>query len=189
MVPGITPVDTPRNAEITRSVAASLFPAEEWVNTEPNIYVAKSRLSEKFREKAKWGREMSQARILTCRGSVAYFLPEQNFGQNERRCADLILDKVVTEMKTVSGTRSTLGGEFRLAFKQGADLLRDNPDIQEHSVFIWLLSDLSVGSVRAKIAGELKERHDPGSFTCFFENSKKLYTWTYAELKALIGKK
>jgi hypothetical protein len=31
-------------------------------------------------------------------------------------------DGVVLEMKTVSGTRATPGGEFRLAYKQGAAL-------------------------------------------------------------------
>jgi hypothetical protein len=178
-----------QKAEKTRQLATVLFPGEEWVEKEPNIYVAASRLSQEFREKSKWGREMAQIRILTRRGSVAYFLPEHNFGQIERRCADLILDQVVTEMKTVSGTRATLGGEFRLAFKQGADLLRDNPVIQEHSVFIWLLSDLSVGNVKAKIAGELKERRDHGSFICFFENTQTLYTWTYEELRSIIIKK
>jgi hypothetical protein len=50
-----------------------------------------------------------------------------------------------------------------------------------------LLSDLSVVSVRAKIAGELKERHDPGNFICYFESTGELYSWTYEELRAMIG--
>jgi hypothetical protein len=58
----------------------------------------------------------------------------------------------------------------------------------EHSVFVWLLSDISVGSVKAKIAGELKNRLDKGNFLCFFEHSGKLYMWTYDELRLLISK-
>jgi hypothetical protein len=49
---------------------------------------------------------MGQVRILTVRGSVAYFLPEQEKkGETGRRCADLVLDGSITEMKTVAGTR------------------------------------------------------------------------------------
>jgi hypothetical protein len=119
---------------------------------------------------------------------VAYFLPEQEIkGENARRCADLVLDGVICEMKTVSGTRATLGGEFRLAYKQGTTLLGEQPAIQAHSVFIRLISDLSVGSVKAKIAGELKNRSDQGDFICYFEASGMLYSWTYNELQGIIG--
>jgi hypothetical protein len=148
---------TKENTERSLQLAALLFPGETWVYKEPNIYVAESRLSEKYREKNKWEREMSQVRILTSRGSVAVFLPEKK--KNEeigKRCADMVLDGTILEMKTVSGTRVTLGGEFRLAYKQGASLIKDYDDIQSHSVFIRLFSNLSLISVMSKIAGELK---------------------------------
>jgi hypothetical protein len=171
----------------TRKVARALFPSESWIKVEPHIWVAQSRLIERTREKEKWVREMSQVHILTGRGSTAYFLPDMEMkGESGRRCADLVLDGVVCEMKTVSGSRVTLGGEFRLAFKQGAGLLKKRTDKQGHSVFIWLLSDLSVVSVKAKAAGELKERQGSGSLICYFEKLQELYSWTYAELRAFI---
>jgi hypothetical protein len=177
------------NMEKSLRLAALLFPDETWVYKEPNIYIAESRLIEEQREKDKWDREMAQVRILTSRGSAAVFLPEKKKNEETgKRCADMVLDGTILEVKTVSGTRVTLGGEFRLAYKQGADLLIDSPDMREHSVFIWLLSDLSVGSVKAKIAGELKERTDPGFFICYFEKTGHLYSWPYEELKALIGR-
>jgi len=41
---------------------------------------------------------MSQVRILTSRGSIAYFLPEIEIkGENGRRAADLVLDGEVVE--------------------------------------------------------------------------------------------
>jgi hypothetical protein len=43
-------------------------------------------------------------------------------------------------------------------------------------------------AVRAKIAGELKNRMDEGSFICLFDHSGELHSWTYAELRAIIGK-
>ena len=62
-------------------------------------------------------------------------------------------------------------------------------NVDSHSVFIRLFSDLPVESVRAKIAGELKERPDTGSLICYFETTRILYKWSFSELRALIGKK
>jgi len=177
-------------AEKSCALASILFPFEEWIHKETNIWVARSRLSEEYREPDKWEREMSQVRILTGRGSAAYFLPERRIqGESGKRCADLILNGEIMEMKTTSGTRVTLGGEFRLAYKQGRVLLEGHQDIKSHSVFIRLLSELSIGSVKAKIAGELKNRSGQGSFICFFEHLGELHEWTYEELRTIIGKR
>jgi hypothetical protein len=177
------------NAEKSFDLATALFPLEEWVPTEANIWVAKSRIVEKYKEPDKWEREMSQVRILTGRGSAAYFLPEKpQTKEISTLCADLVLDGTVTEMKTTSGTRVTLGTSFRFAYKQGIILLKDHPSITKHSVFIRLLSELSEGSVKAKIAGELKGREDKGQFICYFEHLDKLRIWSYDELKVMIGR-
>jgi hypothetical protein len=184
----VSPESRRLNAKKSFALACALFPGEEWVFKEPGIWVAQSRLQEEYKEPDKWEREISQTRILTSRGSAAYFLPEINKGgEAAKLCADLVLDGVVMEMKTVTGSRVTLGTEFRFAYKQGAALLTSYPGIGGHSVFIRLKSDLSVGSVRAKIAGELKNRNDTGTFVCYFEQTGQLYTWGYDELKAIIG--
>jgi hypothetical protein len=177
-----------RTAVKTRKLAQTLFPEEKWVKVEPHIWVAVFRMDERTREPDKWEREMAQVRILTSRGSVAYFLPEKSMpGGSGKRSADLVLDGVILEMKTTEGTRTTLGGKFRLAYKQGLALLEGHSGIKEHSVFIRVLSDLKPGSVKAKIAGELKNRTDQGSFICFFEHTGELFNWTYKELKAIIS--
>ena len=114
------------NAEKSLVLATALFPEEEWVATEKNIWVAKSRLSQEYREPEKWEREMTQARIMTSRGSVAYFLPEKAVeGEGMMRYADLAMDGVIVEMKTVAGTRATLGTQFKYGYKQGAMLVKD----------------------------------------------------------------
>jgi hypothetical protein len=41
----------------------------------------------------------------------------------------------------------------------------------------------------SKIAGELKDRTGAGAFICYFEDTGELHTWTYDELRAIIGKK
>jgi hypothetical protein len=184
----MTPEQQSLNIEKSLVLASTLFSHEIWIPTATNIWVAKSRLAEKYREPDKWEREMSQVRILTGRGSVAYFLPEiEKKGETGKRCADLVLDGEIMEMKTVSGTRATLGTQFKYGYKQGSLLLENYAGTKKHSVFIWLLSDLTVGSVKAKIAGELKERKDEGSFVCFFEKTRELYAWTYEELRSIIG--
>jgi len=176
------------NADKSLALASALFPQEEWIPTEVNIWVAKSRLAQKKREPEKWKREMAQARILTKRESVAYFLPEKIIQwESGKQCADLVLDGEILELKTVSGSRVTLGGQFRYGYKQGSILLKNCTVTRKHSVFIWLLSDLSIGSVKAKIAGELKNRYDEGSFICFFEKTGQLHSWTYEELRSIIG--
>jgi len=193
----MTSDETRINAEKSLALAKALFPNEEWISTETNIWVAKSRLSQREIESKKWDKEMSQARILTMRGSVAYFLPEVEVkGEKYKRCADLVLDGEIVEMKTISGTRETLGGKFRLGYKQGASLLNhcagnllsDNFP-KSHSVYVRLLSNIPINSVKAKIAGVLNYHHDKGVFICYFEKIGELHTWTYDELRNLIGKK
>jgi len=185
-----TPDQLRLNIEKSHAIASALFPHEEWIPHGKGIFVAKSRLIEEYREPDKWEREMSQVRILTSRGSAAYFLPEQEIkGETGKRYADLVLDGTVMEMKTVSGTRATLGTQFKYGYKQGSLLVENCSLTKEHSVFIWLLSDISVGSVKAKIAGELKNRSDKGSFLCFFEKTGELHFWTYEELRAIITKR
>ena len=176
-------------AEKCLALASALFPLEEWIPTEANIWVAKSRLAEEYREPSKWEREMSQVRILTSRGSIAYFLPEKTVeGEAGLRCADTVIDGEIVELKTVTGTRATLSKDFKKGYKQGASLVKCHVDTLSHSVFVRLFSDLPIESVKAKIAGELKTRFDSGSFICFFEIFAELHQWTYSELRAMIGK-
>jgi hypothetical protein len=175
------------NDEKSLKLASMLFPDERWICKEPHLYVAKNRLYEEFHEPGKWNREMSQVRILTSRGAVAYFLPEK---KNEGNFyVDTIINGDIVELKTVSGNRSTLGGDFKQGYKQGVAIMKVHPEIMGHSVFIRLLSRLSIGSVKAKIAGELKNRFDKGNFICYFEHFQELYIWTYEELRSIIGGK
>ena len=177
------------NAEKSLALASVLFPLEEWISTEANIWVAKSRLVEEYREPKKWEREMSQVRILTSRGSIAYFLPEIEIkGVTGKQFADLALNGEITEMKTVSGNRNTLGWDFKQGLKQGKAVIQDHPTITTHSVYVRLLSDFSIQSVKGKIAGELKKRPINGYFICYFEHTGELRTWSYDELRSIIGR-
>jgi hypothetical protein len=54
-------------------------------------------------------------------------------------------------------------------------------------VFLRLFTPFSVESVRAKLAGELKNTADQGRCICYFEATGKLFTWNYDELRAIVG--
>ena len=168
---------TQLNDKIEKSLALAklLFSDEEWISIEPNVWVAKSRLPQKEIEPKKWVKEMNQVRNLTSRGSVAFFLPELLLQDKKgSQSADLVLDGEVVEMKTiVSDSRETLGGKFRKGYKQGALLLQNSSSTgviipKNHSVFIRLLADISVKSVKAKIAGVLKYHPDEGKLNLLF---------------------
>jgi len=186
---------TRSNAEKSFTLASVLFPLEEWIPHGEGIFVAKSRLTGSHKEQAKLYREIADVRILTGHGSVAYFLPEQFDGEEIQRDkephsmhADTVIDGVVVEIKTVSGNRATLGKSFRRGHKQGRSLLRKHGITAEHSVFLRVFTPLNVDSVRAKIAGELKNSTDKGCCICYLEAVEELYFWTYDELRAIINK-
>ena len=175
------------NVKKSYLLASTLFPLEEWIARRKGIFIAKSRLRTTSKERAKLAWEIEQIRVFIRADSVVYFLPEHdnknNFG---RLSADAVIDGEIVEVKTVTGTRATLGTEFRKGYKQGAYLCGILPEMKAHSVFIRLFSNISPGSVKAKIAGELKNRTNDGRFSCYFEVSGALYSWTYDELRSLL---
>jgi len=180
-----------KNLNKTYAFASALFPNEEWILKEPQIWVGKSRVRNTPKEQTKLAWEIDQIRVLIKPESAVYFLPEpENSSWLSKLSADTVINGEIMEIKTVTGTRVTLGTEFRKGYKQGAYLCQKLPNIKAkaHSVFIRLFSGLSVGSVKAKIAGELKNRTDEGRFICYFETSGKLFSWTYDELRGIIKK-
>jgi hypothetical protein len=141
-----------------------------------------------MREQAKLAWEIEQIQVLIDQDSAIYFLPEQKDSEDLGvLSADTVINGEIVEIKAISGTRATLGHEFKKGYKQGAYMTKQHPEIHSHSVFIRLFSNLSPGSVKAKIAGELKNRPDPGTFYCYFEASGTLFSWTYEELRGIIG--
>ena len=178
------------SAEKSLALVSVLFPNEEWIPLGKDVFVAKSRMSGGHKEQAKLYREISDVRILTSRGSVAYFLPEQIdcINSKGKRRADLVMDGAIVELKTISGNRTTLGKSFKKGYKQGLSMLEAHPEIKvNHSVFLRLYTPFTVESVRAKIAGEIKDTFDKGQCICYFESTEELCYWTYDELRAIVG--
>jgi hypothetical protein len=171
------------------ALATALFPFEEWIPHGEGIFIAKSRLIGGHKEQAKLYREIADMRILTSRGSVAYFLPERFEGNKKgKRRADTVMDGAILELKTISGNRTTLGKSFKRGYKQGLSMLENHPEIEaEHDVYLRLYTPFTVESVRAKLAGEIKNTSDKGRCICYFEATEELFYWTYDELRAIVG--
>ena len=179
-----------QNAKKSLFLASALFPYEEWIIKEPHIWVGKSRVKNTPKERAKLAWEIEQIRPFITHESVVYFLPEiEDSGLHGKLSADTVIDGEIVEIKAVTGSRVTLGTEFRKGYKQGAYLCERLPRVKTHSVFIRLFSNFSVGSVKAKIAGELKNRTDDGRFICYFDSSGVLFSWSFDELRGIIGSK
>ena len=167
-----------QNAEKSLLLATALFPDDEWIPKEPGIWVGKSRVKNTPKERAKLAWEIEQIRPFITHESVVYFLPEVEVSAlHGKLSADTVIDGKIVEIKAVTGSRVTLGTEFRKGYKQGAYLCERLPQVNTHSVFIRLFSNLSVGSVKAKIAGELKNRADNGRFICYFDASGTLFSF------------
>jgi hypothetical protein len=94
------------NAEKSLKLAAALFPGEEWVYREADIYVARSRLQNSAKERAKLAWETDQVRVLTKYGSAVYFLPEQrNKNSAGMLSADAIIDGFIADTGHVKNCR------------------------------------------------------------------------------------
>lgn len=176
------------NAEKAFALASALFPQEEWVPHGTGIFVAKNRLLGGYKEQAKLYREISDIRILIEHGNIVYFLPEQSNGEEiGKKHIDTVINGAIVELKTVSGNRTTLGKSFKKGYKQGLSILKNNPQIKaDHNVFLRIFTPFAVESVRAKLAGELKNTTDSGCCICYFESTDKLYFWTYDELRSML---
>jgi len=185
-----SPELTKLNAEKSLALASTLFPLEEWIPHGEGIFIAKSRLAGGHKEQSKLYREIAEVRILTERGSVAYFLPERINGNDKgKKRADMVINGTIVELKTISGNRTTLGKSFKRGYKQGLSMLETYPEIKaEHDVFLRLYTPFTIESVRAKIAGEIKGTSDKGRCICYFEATEELYFWTYDELRDILGK-
>jgi hypothetical protein len=177
------------NTEKSFTLASALFPLEEWIPHGKGIFIAKSRLLGGHKEQAKLFREVASIRILTGLGNIVYFLPERFMDNKKgRKWADMVMDGAIVELKTVSGNRTTLGKSFKKGYKQGLSMLEANPEIKaEHDVFLRLYTPFTVESVRAKIAGVIKNSSDKGRCICYFEATEELFYWTFDELRAIVG--
>jgi hypothetical protein len=74
--------------------------------------------------------------------------------------------------------------------QQGRSVLEACPEIQaEHDVFLRLFTPftITIESVRAKRAGELKNTTGKGRCICYFEATGELCIWSYDELRAIAG--
>ena len=159
-----------------REKAESLFGGVEWLRKERKLYIAKERLvqSKSKNERAKYEKEIAQARILTARRHTVYLVPESGNGKHY----DALVDGRETEMKTLTGGVNAVGRNFAKAIKQGKD------------VFLCILNEnVSLGEIAAVLVKKIRVMSDNGAVfkddsivRVWVEKEKKLTNWKLQEL-------
>lgn len=134
---GITP-----RTEAAVSKAKALFPKDTFKKVGEDIYASgeRTRLSEANKnERAKFGKELAQAKLLADAGHTVVLVAEKEIGKNY----DAIMDGGQSlELKTVTGNLNQVGKNFKDGIKKA------------ENVFIHILSDQEKQIVFSKLRGE-----------------------------------
>ncbi len=170
-------VNTKTVTKKTKTTAEKLFPGEKWEKEDDNLFIAKSRKEKMYKEsgkinkieKKKLEQEIASTKILTKNGHSVYLVPEHTGAGNTY---DAVVDGLKMEIKTLKGSRQTIGREFRHSFRQC------------NNVFLNLDTDETVESIRKKFRGELMNTRDmrDGLIYCYFKNIDKLCFWKKSSL-------
>jgi len=129
-----------KNAEKTEAIAKKLFPDEEWIEASSiefknkgkgiglprdlkGINIAQSRLTGKKGDEVTLSKEIRQAKILTDKGDIIYFIPKaKDENGNDIRGPDAILNGIPYEFKTVDGSIDKVESNFRYSRKQSENV-------------------------------------------------------------------
>lgn len=134
---GITP-----RTEAAVSKAKALFPNDTFSKVGEDIYASGERIrlsGANKNERAKFGKELAQAKLFTDAGHTVVLVAEKEIGKNY----DAIMDGGQSlELKTVTGNLNQVGKNFKDGIKKA------------ENVFIHILSDQEKQIVFSKLRGE-----------------------------------
>jgi hypothetical protein len=102
-------------AGLAQQIALLMYPGEEWQPLEHGIFIAKSRLPKSANQFSILEKEVIQARYLVGLGKTIYLIPESG---KKQKHPDAIVDGIITEMKTVSGSLEQTWKNFSKARKK-----------------------------------------------------------------------
>ena len=123
---------------------AALFPAENWMRLDENLYIAQRRQNTKNKnEQQKLDWEIEQAKILAGRGHTVFLVPETGSGKHY----DALVDGVPTELKRIKGGIHALRRRFTESRKQAKN------------VFLLIENkETLLQTIRNVLKGEIKQR-------------------------------
>lgn len=153
--------------DISKEVAQSLFPAEEWTEEYKNVFVASGRIPKNSEQRKVFDKEMEMAKIASDNNHVVFLLPELPKQKN----ADAIMDGIATEFKAVTGGENAVSHRFRDGLHQG------------RNVYLKIDSHLSVLRIRQILHGVLKNKENTGIVYCYVTDKQTMYCWKMSDLK------
>jgi hypothetical protein len=156
------------NAQKAREMVEYLFPDETWIPEAEGVFRAYSRTPKSDDQRHVLDKEITQARILAGLGSVIYLLPEVEFGKKH---PDAVVDGVIMEFKTITGSIRQVGERFNDARKKA------------NHVFFKIDSALSKHSVARKLAGIISKRgYQGGKIIAYFSATGEICYWNIDDL-------
>jgi hypothetical protein len=158
------------NALKAKAFAEEKAPGEEWIEIDPGVYLAASRIPKSGEQIRTLEKEIDHARILAKGGHTVYLLPEQ--GPRGMKHPDAIVDGFVFEFKTVTGNIRKAAENFKAA-RAKAD-----------NVFLKIMPDYSKEAVQSKLKGTIVNKgYHSGLIIVHFNASNKMYYWNVDDLK------
>jgi len=159
------------NAEKAKQTAIGLYPHEKWEFLENGIYIAKSRMPRSAEQIHILDKELRQARILVERGSTVYLLPETPHGKKRIKFPDAVVDGVIMEFKTITGSIRQVEVRYKEARAK-----------TEH-IFFKIDANLTRHEFTRKLSGYINRKgYTGGIIRAYFSQSNEFHQWTETEL-------
>ena len=163
-------IQNEKNAKEAYELAFRLFPNEQWIGIDRQIFMAASRAPRSGRQSEILEQELSQARILAALGHAVYLLPE--FGPRKTKHPDAIVDGFIMEFKTVSGNERKIKEKYKEAREKA------------ENVFLQIDPPFSHRTVARKLAGAIRGKgHKSGLIWVYFRHTGKMVYWTVEGLQ------
>ena len=159
-----------KNAKNAKELVSRLFPNEQWIGIDQQIFMAASRAPRSGRQSEILNQELSQARILAALGHTVYLLPE--FGPRKTKHPDAIVDGLIMEFKTVSGNERKIKEKYKEAREKA------------ENVFLQIDPSFSQRTVASKLSGTIRGKsYKSGLIWVYFKQTGKMVYWTVEGLK------
>ena len=158
------------NCQKYRDYAAGLFPNEQWITIDHNVFMAASRAPRSSTQAEILNHEITQARILAKFGHTVYLLPE--FGPRKKKHPDAIVDGLIMEFKTVTGNERKIKEKYKEAREKA------------ENVFLQIDPPFSQKIVARKLSGTIRGKgFTAGLIWVYFTVTGKMVYWTVKGLK------
>ena len=150
-----------KNAKNAQKLTFRLFPNEQWIGIDKHIFMAASRAPRSGSQSEILEQELSQARTLAALGHTVYLLPE--FGPQKTKHPNAIVDGLIMEFKTVSGSERKIKEKYKEAREKA------------ENVFLQIAPPFPHRTVAGKLSGSIRGKgYQSGLIWVYFTHTGKM---------------